>query len=137
MTIATAPLVGMHFRPPAKAILAVLPGHTPLRCVLEPDNPYDANAIAVFIAREALEALPLAARADFEREGEGYGFAVFTALLEREAWQLGYVKATDALHLAPRIGCAIADAGETDEPAWPAHLAFDPAGKPLVQMDLP
>jgi hypothetical protein len=44
----TVPLVGMHFRPPAKFVLAALPAGAPLRLEAEPGNPYDAKAIRVF-----------------------------------------------------------------------------------------
>lgn len=43
------PLVGMHFRPPAKEVLSVLPLGTELMLVPEPTNQYDMNAIAVVI----------------------------------------------------------------------------------------
>ena len=43
------PLVGSHFRPPAKALIAALPSNHPLELRPEPTNPYDANAVAVWL----------------------------------------------------------------------------------------
>lgn len=42
-------LVGMHFRPPAKEVLSVLPLGTSLILQPEPENQYDMNAVAVLI----------------------------------------------------------------------------------------
>ena len=43
------PLVGMHFRPPAKQLLPFIPLTTPLVLRPEPDNPYDPKAIQVWL----------------------------------------------------------------------------------------
>ena len=40
-------IVGAHFRPQAKPLLAALFGDCPLELRLEPTNAYDPNAIAV------------------------------------------------------------------------------------------
>lgn len=50
MTQITTPIVGAHFRPPAKQVLSVLPVGTPLILTPEPDNPYDSGAIRVSFA---------------------------------------------------------------------------------------
>ena len=47
MTKIISPLVGAHFRPPAKVVLARLPVGTPLHLHPEPENQYDSDAIAV------------------------------------------------------------------------------------------
>lgn len=44
-----APLVGMRFRPPAEDVVNSLPGGTKLRVEFQEDNPYDADALAVFL----------------------------------------------------------------------------------------
>src|SRR5215831_4605762 len=49
MTTLTIPLVGSHFRPMAKPILAILPIDHPLELKAEPDNAYDPNAVAVIV----------------------------------------------------------------------------------------
>ena len=43
------PLVGAHFRPPAKALIQSLPVGQVLRLSREPDNQYDTNAIQVWL----------------------------------------------------------------------------------------
>lgn len=48
-------LVGAHFRPPAKAVLAALPSETPLALRAEPENPYDTQAMAVYLTMSDLE----------------------------------------------------------------------------------
>lgn len=45
----TGNMVGMHFRPPAKAVLEQLPAGTELWIKREPENPHDANAVAVLL----------------------------------------------------------------------------------------
>jgi hypothetical protein len=49
MSILTVPLVGIHFYPPAKQIIANVPAGTKLRLLPEPDNPYDSKAIKVML----------------------------------------------------------------------------------------
>lgn len=51
MTIRTfnVPLVGMRFRSPAEDVVNCLPAGAELRIELQPENPYDADAIAVYI----------------------------------------------------------------------------------------
>ena len=43
------PLVGAHFRPPAKQVLSVLRVDTELLLAPEPENPYDPKAIRVSV----------------------------------------------------------------------------------------
>jgi hypothetical protein len=44
------PLVGAHFRPPASTLLAHLPAGSPVELIPEPENPYDASAVGVWIS---------------------------------------------------------------------------------------
>ena len=99
MTIHTLPLVGAHFRPPAKAILQVLPGATPLLLRPEPDNAYDPNAIQVLVKTSEL---PEEAHDDLELHAQGYGHSLEEILAEPE-WHLGYVKATEAVWLVKQL----------------------------------
>lgn len=57
----TSLIVGSHFVPPAKALLAALPAGTALLLRAEPENPYDSDAILVLLPEgvaEELMALP-------------------------------------------------------------------------------
>lgn len=47
--MANLPIVGSFYRPPAKLLLDKLPIQTPLTLMAEPENPHDANAIAIFL----------------------------------------------------------------------------------------
>lgn len=70
-----APLVGMRFRPPAEDVVYSLAGGTELRVEFQEDNPYDADALAVYLdgfeEGGSNEALFMQLRDFFEREGEG------------------------------------------------------------------
>lgn len=50
----TTLLVGAHFRPPAKQVLAHLPAGASLLFEFEDENPYDANAVKVFVLPESI-----------------------------------------------------------------------------------
>jgi hypothetical protein len=137
----SVPLVGMHFRPPAKAILQVLPSGCPLQVVPEPDNPYDANALAVMVATGDI---PPLAHEDLAGIAAPFGFDLPSILVE-PVWHLGYVKATEALWLQPKIIARLdADDKAKDDAApgymlietFPGKLSFDSAGKPLVVVEL-
>jgi hypothetical protein len=121
--ITSAPLVGSHFYPPAKQLLAALRAGTLLRLEREPQNAFDANAIGVWI-----ELADIAYALDLDMEAmAGYGFyqADFEA---RRSWQLGHVaaKTGEAAALAPLL-----DGGE--EPV--ATLGFDMKGAPQVRLE--
>lgn len=45
----TAPLVGMRFHPPAEDVVNTLPGGAKLRVEFQEENPYDADALAVWL----------------------------------------------------------------------------------------
>jgi hypothetical protein len=83
----TFPIVGMYYRPPAKALVETLAIGTPLCLIAEPDNAYDPNAIAVWLSsadltKEAQEKLELTL--------PEYGYTL-ESLLAEEAWHLGYI----------------------------------------------
>ena len=73
MPIHHAPLVGSHFRPPAKALLASLPAGFHLELRPEPSNPYDQNAIAVWLDATHL---PQQAKDELQLTLEGTGFEI-------------------------------------------------------------
>lgn len=115
------PIVGAHFRPPAKALLSVLPGGTVLRAVPEPENPYDGNAIAIWLDTSAI---PHTHADAIATAVAGYGFSreeIFGA----SSWHLGYIPAKIAVALAPAM------AGQEAT----GRLTFNLAGKP--EIDLP
>lgn len=144
----TTQLVGAHFRPPAKALLACLPAGHPLLLRPEPTNEYDDNAVQVLLMRDSLESL--LADVDFSAELEnqlaGQGFDLAT-IREADEWHLGYlpraakgnlaleewnVGVQKAIHEA--LATSIAD--NRDETV-DAQLSFDSTGKPAVIIPWP
>lgn len=125
-----APLVGMRFRPPAADVVNMLAGGTALTLVREPDNPHDFNAIKVMLygcceggVFEPLFKQLLAETPEGSTNREN---------LMAEPMFLGYVKATEAVNIAPVMDRQLEqDPGST--PHLPAELAFDIEGRPCVQ----
>lgn len=114
----SAPIRGMHFHPPAKALLGCLPAGCALRMEREPLNEYDSNAIKVFALSETI---PEIAHPNLDAMAAGYGFDLKTILAQPE-WHLGYITKENAQDLAPML-----DAGATAS----ITLAFSPEGKPV------
>jgi len=90
----SAPLVGMFFRPPAKAILAHLPSSCPLEIQPEPDNPFDENALQVFVKSTDI---PPSQHEDLRADAAGMGFDL-EAILAQPEWHLGYIARAVAAH---------------------------------------
>jgi hypothetical protein len=108
-----APLVGSRFYPPAVAILASLGMDEPLILRREPENPYDPNAIEVFLPSGWEEKYPELA-AEIDAKGEV---------------KLGHISRDVAAEWAPVFD----EQGE----APPATLAFSASGAPRVALDIP
>lgn len=121
------PVVGMHFRPPAKAILQVLPLDFPLGIEMEPDNEHDPNAIKVIVKSEDL---PKDSHSTLDTLAQGFGFSAADILAQPE-WHLGYVKATSAAELAGFLGGSRPSHRYTS-----GKLAFDMEGKPILDMQI-
>lgn len=136
----SAPLVGMHFRPPAKAILQALPAAHPLELRPEPSNPYDPNAVAVWfdastLSQDAIEEL--------SRTLPPMGCDI-ESLQAQRFWHIGYIAREHAeIHhstISARIeGHNIESDASSQDPIWtgyPCTLAFDGAGKSRVAFRL-
>lgn len=121
MTKYSLPIVGAHFRPPAKSILNVLPGGTALKLVPEPTNAYDPNACAVYVESANI---PVSVHDDLAIAVEGQGYTL-EEILEYPAWHLGYIPRTAAETLAPQIS----------EPL-DGTLGFNMEGKPTIIMEI-
>jgi hypothetical protein len=114
----TYPIVGAHFRPPAKGILEGLPSGCPLTLRPEPDNMFDPNAVMVTLRSADV---PTSAH---ERLAQGlplWGSSLEEFLASPE-WHLGYVPRTRAVELAPSLRGADAS----------ALLTFSATGQPSV-----
>lgn len=122
-------IVGAHFRPPAKAILAHLPTGTALTLVPEPENQYDSNAIQVCVSPKEI---PESQHSQLDLVMQGYGFDLADTL-KAESIHLGYIPKTLAEGLIASLNLAL-EPYEAKE--YPATLAFDGAGKPIAVFDL-
>ena len=110
------PIVGAHFRPPAKALLQVLPQGAPMILRPEPTNAYDPNAIQILVATSAI---PKEVHEELEMHALGFGFDLAAILAEPE-WHIGYV---------PRQIAAVVTLPEGDTPCI---LTFDASGRPAI-----
>jgi len=133
-------LRGAHFRPPAKAIIQSLPTGHPLSLRPEPSNPYDPNAVAVWIDAKTI---PDDALEELRYTLPGMGADV-ESLLEQRFWQLGYIAKEIAATIQPRIS-ALIDLNNTETAlsgegqymqGLDCELSFGGDGKPQVKFDL-
>ena len=125
------PIVGAHFRPPAKAILASLPQGAALSLVPEPENPFDSNAIAVFVEPKEI---PPSEHETLAETAQGMGFEI-EDILTAQAWHLGYIPKALAAAIVGDFNDAIFH--EEGASSWPGTLAFDIKGAPQVVFHLP
>ena len=119
--IQSAPIVGMHFRPPAKALMSVLPAGAPLRLEREPENPYDRFAIKVWIRSSAI---PESQYETLDSLAAGHGIELREILAQSE-WHVGYI--------ASKTGEAAALSRDLDDGTTVvATLGFDMKGAPIA-----
>lgn len=134
MKTLTSLLVGAHFRPPAKQVLALLPSGAPLLLVPQDDNPYDEHALQVQIWPSAV---PVEMHEELETTLSGTGSSVAELLALEEPLQLGFVAATGGKPLA-KAGLTIGNQEFrsllAQDPSAQAKLAFGPAGEPMVTL---
>lgn len=137
--IRTYPLVGMHFRPPAKAIVAKAPMGLALRLVPDRANPYDENAVAVFTAAGALAGMTTAQLEAMGQEATGMGYDS-SGLIEgmdgkgEGVWQLGFLaaKMPKGYPEGTRLNAELA--GRIAPEGIAARLGFDAQGRAEVQV---
>ena len=121
MNLDSLSIVGMHFRPPAKAILAHLPSGANLYLQREPENPYDENAVMVLVDYEEI---PEGQHTQLACVAEPYGYSL-EDLAKNSPWHLGYISRQEAETLSPIL---------LSNPSYGATLAFSPEGKPLANI---
>lgn len=136
MVKVTAPLVGAAFRPPAKAILNVLPTGCPLYLEREPENAYDPHAIKVLVEPKDI---PTSQHEHLAGAAIGYGTSL-EEILSAKLIHLGYVdsKKTGS---AKRWSEAFEAWEQSGDPGlewpYPAALSFDMKGLPEVNVNFP
>lgn len=126
--IITAPLVGMHFRPPAKAVLSALPSGTELILSPEPDNEYDTDALRVLVEPDQV---PESQRGPLALACEGFGFAIDEVLAAPIF--LGFIAKTRPEKNIPVGNKQFLDA-MAGSPHHKATLGFSAEGKPQVHL---
>lgn len=119
-------LRGMHFYPPAKLLITMLPTGCALQLEREPGNEYDANAIKVWLEPGSIPEEHLAAGGDFEFKLAGYGRSL-EEFMETPQIMMGHIARELAEHIAPLL-----DAGRSAS----AKFAVSGAGKPQVIVEV-
>lgn len=119
-------LVGAYFRPPAKLVLAALPNGTPLALRAEPCNPYDEQAIAVYVR---VDEVPEDEHEQLVEQLPSCGWTLEQLLAEGEL-QLGYLASEGNKQLSKYqlTYCNKHFVGHTS-----GLLRFAPDGQPLVE----
>ena len=128
MPTLNCPLVGMHFRPPAKQVLGHLPTGARLQLVPEPSNPYDAKAIKVLVVPAEI---PLSQDASLEQSLEGTGDTVETVRSTSQI-HLGYIADSDGKSKPPAGNREVAALADGNWLEIEAALIFGADGKPRV-----
>lgn len=130
------PLVGAHFRPPAKQVLAHSAAGGPLFLELDPTNPYDEKAIKVMGLVGLL--VPVGEFGGLASALVGTGFELEDLLVDGESGlrlHLGFIADSDGRQLAGtglpgnREVRQVMEQGEVM-----ATLAFGADGKPAVRI---
>lgn len=119
--VTIVPLVGAHYRPPAKSILANLPGACPLVLEAEPSNEYDPNAVKVLVETKNI---PEDRHGELDMMAAGYGISI-QEILAQPSWHLGYVARDHAERLQPLLASVES-----------AELGFGSDDKPFVKVVL-
>lgn len=117
-------IVGAHFRPPAKAILAALPLGSELELRPEPTNQFDPNAIAVWVHTAKI---PHTVRDDLDLRTKGFGYSADEIFAQSE-FHLGYIPKEEAKRIVSLFPPGEAVGGK---------LACLPQGDPSIRFTLP
>ena len=122
------PIVGAHFHPPAKALLSLLRSETPLIARPEPSNPYDPNAIAIWLRSADI---PPTLHDRLDAEAAPYGMSA-DEIYAKSEHHLGYVPAKLAAVLiadfqGEKIGKLVFSLAGKAEIEWPKNAEGEPA----------
>jgi hypothetical protein len=123
----TYPIVGAFFRPPAKTILDILPIGTPLTLLAEPENEYDTNAIAIYIAFSVINTMSEESLGALDASLTSSGFNL-ARLEEMEHIHLGYIPKAIAARL--KANGRIVDNTEVE-----GEFVCSTAGAPKVRIE--
>lgn len=140
MTRLIVPIVGSHFHPPAKQLLAGLPSGVALTLQAEPDNPYDEHAVLVHLD---VANIPPAGFGRISIELDGTGSDI-DSLLAEGVIVLGHCAASGGKPIAKlQVGCADKLSGTLEVGALLEHehpdnvkcsLMFLADGSPAIEV---
>lgn len=103
MTSKTFPIRGAYHHPPANEILPRLSVGTPLYILAEPQNPYDVNAIQVWLPLDALKDDD----SDMDSVLAGSGTSIAELKAEQTALMVGYIGKEFAAELRQDLDFAL------------------------------
>ena len=116
-------IVGAHFRPPAKGLLAGLEQGTKLHLIAEPTNRFDINAIQVILfSKDILET----SWPNLEEELNKFG-KERNDILAQNSWHLGYIRKEIAKVLRET------NAIQTEK-YYPGTYLVSFSGKPIIEV---
>lgn len=125
MTLKTAPIVGMHFRPPAKQVIAALPSGADLALVPDPENPYDTDAVGVWCDPRQIPEGDARVNLGIMLQGTGHDLDEVCAL---DKLMLGYIANSDKTGGKFASGLKAGPLGTAEQ--IEAKLMLDEDGKP-------
>lgn len=96
-------IVGSHFSPPAKTVLKCLASGATVELRPEPTNPYDPNAIRVFVDPSVIDVDSLDS---LEEELNGMGKSAEEVLTSEDVICLGHVAASNGKPLAKAMAAS-------------------------------
>jgi hypothetical protein len=126
----SAPIVGAHFRPPAKALLQALGLNQKLWLRHDPENEYSNEALAVHLRTEDISPA-IHAEIELHCSGAGYDLA---QIMEQSEWQLGYI-AESSNKKQGHLAVDFREAVGVPSGSLPGKLGFDMTGAPSFVID--
>lgn len=121
--MADYPIVAERFHPPATALMEAIAIGTPLILHAEPENPYDPNAVAIWLESKDIGD---AAKVKLEDSLPRYGYTV-EQVVEGGPWHLGYIPRELAKVMREQNTVVV------DSPTL-GTFTLSPMGKPRVRI---
>jgi hypothetical protein len=118
------PIVGAHYRPPAKAILSGISPGTKLFLRAEPSNEFDVNAIQVLLKpQEIIDS----DHENLDSELSGYGQEI-SDLWTQPEWHLGYIP--------KEVAKVLKESGIiSNDVEYEAEYVLNFSGKPMISLE--
>lgn len=124
----TIPIVGARFRPPADAVLQLLPANAPLKMHRQPENPYDENAIQLMLPDWVKTYPQIVEHPDVSKHYDEENQPPVDL-------HLGYIPKDFAAKIAPVMDIDVGT--DLTTPDWEGTLGFTSSGGPAVIFSAP